>query len=171
MRIELTKFPSDADWLETKRRALITIGKIPVKPPDSEWKFKILQARHSPIRYLQYSFDLIGIPSYISTHFARHVHAQPYIKTQRNDRQNEYDRTKAPQDMPVNMIWDMNAEELMIIFNKRLCGQADPATRKIVNEMKDLVIESDEVWKYFAVPMCKYIGFCPEFKSCKSYKE
>ena len=171
MEIKITKFPSDDDWMEVKRRALITVGLKPTNPVDDEWKFKILQARHSPIRYLMYSFDFIDIPSYVATHFSRHIHAQPYIKTQRNDRQNKYDRTKAPQDTPVNMIWDINAEELMTIFNKRLCGQADPVTRKIVNEMKKLVIETDKVWESFAVPMCKYINFCPEFKSCGLYKE
>lgn len=32
----LLSAPSDTDWLECKRRALITIGKEPIKPPTSE---------------------------------------------------------------------------------------------------------------------------------------
>ena len=47
MKIDLIGYPYYYDWLEVKRRALVTIGKSPAKPPSSEWKHK---ARHSPIR-------------------------------------------------------------------------------------------------------------------------
>lgn len=63
----LLSAPTDADWLECKRRALITIGKHPINPPSSEWKHAILEARHSPIRYLVYSFYM-EVPSWVSVH-------------------------------------------------------------------------------------------------------
>jgi len=110
MKITLLKHPTEEDWLEVKRRALVTVGKTPIEPPSMAWKRDILKARHSPIRYLRFSFLIEDIPYWVSVHLCRHVHAQPYVKSQRNDRQREYDRTKAPQDAPVNMIWDMNAE-------------------------------------------------------------
>ena len=107
MKIKVTEYPKENDFLEVKRRALVTVGKKAKTIPDEEWIIKILKANHSPIRRLRFSFDLYGIPSWVATHLCRHIHAQPYVKSQRNDRQEEYDRNKAPQDAPVDMIWDM----------------------------------------------------------------
>ena len=167
MEVHIIKSPTEQDWMEVKRRALVTVGKNPVTPPDDEWKHKILKARHSPIRYLQFSFYLEDIPSYVSVHLVRHVHSQPYVKSQRNDRQSEYDRTKAPQDTPVDMIWDMNAEEFMTISNKRLCRLADPVTRSVVQKMCDEVSRVNPEFKDFLVPNCQYLGECKEMFSCK----
>ena len=107
MKIDLIDYPSDYDWMEVKRRALVTVGKSPINSPSSEWKHSILKARHSPIRYLIYSYYM-EIPYWVSTHLARHVHAQPYIKSQRNDRQSDYDRDAARQDATISMIFDVN---------------------------------------------------------------
>ena len=60
MKIEITEYPTDNDWLEVKKRALVTIGKKLKTPPDAEWKRAILKARHSPIRRLRFSFTLKG---------------------------------------------------------------------------------------------------------------
>lgn len=140
MKIDLIDYPSDYDWMEVKRRALVTVGKSPINSPSSEWKRSILKARHSPIRYLVYSYYM-EIPYWVSTHLARHVHAQPYIKSQRNDRQSDYDRDAARQDATISMIFDVNAEELQVIANKRLCQQAAKETRTVVWEMCRLAEE------------------------------
>ena len=166
MNVILLKGPTEEDWMAVKERALVTIGKEPVKPPDSDWKHKILEARHSPIRYLRYSFKLEGIPSWVSVHLVRHVHAQPYVKSQRNDRQSEYDRTKAPQDAPVDMIWDINAEELMVIANKRLCGQASMETRIVVKDICSLAQKHTPEFDGLLVPMCVYQNGCHEMRPC-----
>ena len=105
MKITLLEYPVEQDWIEVKRRALVTVGKDKFAPPTDEWKDKILNARHSPIRRLRFSFLIEDIPSWVSVHLCRHIHAQPYVKSQRNDRQSKYDRGKAPQDAPVSMIW------------------------------------------------------------------
>lgn len=165
--IVLTEFPTERDWMECKRRALITVGLKAKTPPTDEWKHRILEARHSPIRYLKFSFDLIGIPYWVSVHLCRHVHAQPYVRSQRNDRQDEYDRDKAPQDAPVNMILDVNAEELMVVANKRLCNQASLETRAVVRRMCDLVEKQCPEFRGLLVPMCEYCGgVCHEMKPC-----
>lgn len=170
MEISLLCYPKDEDWMGVKVRNLVTIGKKPVNPPDDIYKKKMLMARHSTIRWLRFSFYFENIPYYISVHLCRHVHAQPYVKSQRNDRQSEYDRTKAPQDAPVNMILDMNAEEFLTICNKRLCMTAAKETREVVQRMCDLVAESNPEFKQFMVPMCEYHnGICQEFYSCKKY--
>lgn len=166
MKIEMIEFPNEQDWLAVKQRALVTIGKKAVNLPDLDWKKKILKARHSPIRRLHFSF-FIECPYWVSVHLCRHIHAQPYVKSQRNDRQSDYDRTKAPQDALVNMIWDMNAEELMVIANKRLCQQTAKETRKIVQEMCNLVMEQCPEFENLLVPMCQYQGgVCHEIYSC-----
>lgn len=167
MNVEMIEFPNEQDWLEVKRRALVTIGKVPKTPPDFEWKHKILRARHSPIRRLHFAF-YIECPYYVSVHLCRHIHAQPYVGTQRNDRQNKYDRRKAPQDAMVGMIWDMNAEELMTIANKRLCKQASEETREVVKKICDLVVKQLPEFEGLLVPACVYQGgVCHEMYSCR----
>lgn len=156
-KISLIQAPSEDDWMAAKWRALVTIGKKPVNPPSSEWKREILAARHSPIRYLRYSFYL-EVPSWVSVHLCRHIHAQPYVKSQRNDRQHDYDRNAARQDAMVSMIWDVNAEELQVIANKRLCKMASEETRLVVSQMCELAEEATPEFKGLLVPMCVYCG-------------
>lgn len=165
MKVELIEHPIEQDWMEVKRRALVTIGKMPVKEPDEAWKKSILEARHSPIRYLRFSFYL-EVPYWVSVHLCRHIHAQPYVKTQRNDRQSEYDRNSAPQDTTVCMIWDMNAEELINIANKRLCNLASPETQSVVLMMCKEVLKVNPEFKHELVPMCIRNGGCHEMYPC-----
>lgn len=172
MEIKVTEYPKEKDFIELKRRALVTIGKKVKNAPDMEWVRRILEANHSPIRRLRFSFDIIGVPSWVATHLCRHIHAQPYVKSQRNDRQNDYDRNTAPQNAPVDMIWDMNAEELITICHKRLCRQASNETREVVKEIARQVEELCPVFKGLLVPMCKYRnGKCTEMFSCKGVNE
>lgn len=171
MNVVMTKWPTAADWSECKRRALKTMGMNKVKTmPTEEWKKKILRARHSPIRCLTFSFD-IECPSWVSVHLCRHLHAQPYVQSQRNDRQKKYDRTKAPQDSPVVMTWDMNAEELMTIMNKRLCHLASPETRQVVQAMKFLVLDRCPEFEDELIPNCELYHGCREMQSCGRYEE
>ena len=172
MKVTILEFPDRSDWIAVKKRALVTVGLTSCKDPTDQWKHDILNARHSPIRRLRFSFLLTDIPYYVSVHLCRHIHAQPYVKSQRSDRQKEqgYIREKKAQDEPVTMIWDMGGEELLTVFNKRLCGCADPTTRKLVRMIADAVIERDPIYKPFAVPMCKYLGRCPEMFPCKECK-
>lgn len=160
--------PTPVDWLLTKRCALYTIGKdISSTYVSTEWKHDILEARHSPIRELKYIFEL-EVPYWVSVHLCRHVHAQPYVQSQRNDRQNNYDRKKAPQDTPVKMLWSMNAEELMTVANKRLCGKASAETREVVQMMCEEVLKKCPEFDGLLVPMCKYHGgVCHEMFPCK----
>lgn len=168
MTVELIGAPSAQDWMEVKHRALVTVGKHSVNAPTENWKHQILEARHSPIRYLRYSFYL-EIPYWVSVHLCRHIHAQPYVKSQRNDRQNEYDRNTAPQNATVYMIWDVNAEELQVIANKRLCMMASKETREVVQAMCKLAEEHTPELKGLLVPMCVHQGgICHEMNGgCK----
>lgn len=171
MEIKITEYPTEKDFIEVKRRALVTIGKKVKNAPEEDWIIRIIKANHSPIRRLRFSFDLIGIPSWVATHLCRHVHAQPYVKSQRNDRQSDYDRNLAPQNAPVDMIWDMNAEELITICHKRLCKQASKETRQVMQMIVDEVVKVAPYMKDVLVPLCAYRnGKCTEMFSCKGVK-
>lgn len=165
--VTMTEHPSEHDWYECKRRALKTMGYNTVLTmPDHDWKHRILKSRHSPIRRLNFSFD-IECPYWVSVHLCRHLHAQPYVRSQRNDRQDMYDRNDAPQDAPVCMIWDMNAEELMTVANKRLCMQASEETRHVVQLMCDAVLQWHPEFEGLLVPNCVHNGgVCHEMYPC-----
>lgn len=171
MTVKLLKYPSAEDWIFCKKCALVTVGKESIAEPSQGWKHRILEARHSPIRVLWFAFEF-DLPYWVSVHFARHVHSQPFVVSQRNDRQSNYDRNKAPQDEQVKMIWYFNAEELQIIANKRLCQQASEETRQLVQMMCDEVIKMCPEFEGLLVPMCVYHGGkCHEMFSCKSQKK
>lgn len=77
------------------------------------------------------------------------------------------DGDKAPRDTPVDMIWYLNAEELMIVSNKRLCMKAAPKTREVVQAMCDLVEKEMPEFEGLLVPMCEYCGgVCHEPEPC-----
>lgn len=167
MKVELIKYPTTEDWMLCKQCALVTVGKNAVTEPDINWKHEILEARHSPIRVLNFTFKL-EIPYWVSVHLCRHIHSQPFVRSQRNDRQTEYDRNSAPQDATVTMLWYMNAEELMVVANKRLCKQASEETRQVVQAMCDEVIKVCPEFKGLLVPMCVYHnGKCHEMYPCE----
>ena len=167
MIVEILKHPTDEDWMLCKQCTLVTVSKKPTSPPTEDWKVKLLRSNHSPIRTLQFCFRLTDIPYYVMGHLVRHIHSIPFVSTQRNDRQDNYDRRAARQDAPVSMCWYMNAEELMTIAHKRLCMQAAPETRQVVQEICDKVVELNPEFKGLLVPNCAYRGgLCDEFNCC-----
>lgn len=168
LKVSIMESPTADDWMAVKRRALVTVGLTPKSAPNNEWKYKILKARHSPIRRLRFAFYIEDIPYCISTHLARHVHAQPYIRSERTDRTG-IDRHGLRQDAPVNMIWDINGEELMIFMNKRLCKKADPITQQVAKLIQEQVTIWAPEFVPFMQPMCMYLHECPEMESCGYY--
>ena len=175
MEVHVLKHPTTEDWILARKCTLVTVSKDSDKEPSMEWKEKLLKARHSPIRTLQFCFKLVDIPYWVSVHLTRHVHATPFVATQRNDRQDKYDRGEAPQNQPVTMCWYMNAEELMTIANKRLCNQASKETRAVIKEICKNVILLNPEFSNVLEPMCYYRGGrCDEFNCCgfnATYKE
>ena len=71
MKVTVLKYPKEVDWFEVRRRALVTIGKLPNPDKETglEWKNKMLRCRHSPIRYLQFSFYLSDIPYWLHSNY------------------------------------------------------------------------------------------------------
>ena len=146
---------------------VVTQRGIAVNPARADLKEKLVKAEHSPLRELWFGIKMT-IPSYISVHFVRHhIGVNHYVQSQRNDRQSNYDRTKAPQDAMVSHIMSINAQELVFMAHKRLCGQADPLTRKVMQEIVKQVAEVNPEFKDVLVPLCGYRnGKCTEFNCC-----
>ena len=165
--VEMLKSPTDEDWMWVKTCTLNTVGKKSTKLPTEEWKKKLIEAEHSPMRELWFGFRL-EIPYWVSVHLVRHhIGCNHYVQTQRNDRQEKYDRNSAPQGQIVSHILSINAKELVFMAHKRLCGQASPETRAVVSKMRDLVIEKYPEFKDVLVPLCQYRGgVCTEFYPC-----
>lgn len=169
VEVNLIRWPSEDDWLIVKKCAFATIGKDTNVPPSDEWKHKILRARHSPIRELPFLFEIKEVPSWVATHLARHhVGVQPYIQSQRNDRQKDYDRNAARQDAPVNMMISLNGESIQTLANKRLCNMASPETRYLVAKMCHEAVEYEPALNGLLIPMCEHQGgICHEMKPCR----
>lgn len=167
MEVKILRYPQKEDWERCKTFALNTVGKNFSGTEVSDgWKKKILQAEHSPIRTLMFTIRM-EIPYYVSVHFCRHKYGvEHYVTSQRNDRQTNYDRDAARQDAPVVHIMDINAQALMTMARRRLCGQADPKTRAVMRKIVAEVTELCPEFGPFLAPMCEYQGKCPEFVSC-----
>ena len=166
-KVEILKHPTDEDWMWCKTCTLNTVGKTSAKLPTAEGKHKILEAGHSPIRELWFGIKM-QIPYYVSVHFVRHhIGVNHYVQTQRNDRQGNYDRTKATQDTMVSHVMSINAQELIFMSHKRLCSQASAETRAV---MKEICKQVEELFPEFIgllVPECVYRGYtCTEFYPC-----
>jgi len=166
-KVEILKHPTDEDWMWCKTCTLNTVGKTSTKLPTAEWKHKILEAGHSPIRELWFGIKM-QIPYFVSVHFVRHhIGVNHYVQTQRNDRQGNYDRTKAPQDTTVSHIMSINAQELIFMSHKRLCSQASVETRTVMKEICRQVEELCPEFIGLLVPECVYRnGKCTEFYPC-----
>lgn len=168
MKVEILKYPTEEDWLLCKRVTLNTVSKDSTKMPSDEWKVKLLEAEHSPVRTLNFCIKMIDIPYFVSVHFVRHKFGvEHFVTSQRNDRQTKYDRNKAPQDAPVTHIMYLNAQSLINIAHKRLCFQASKETRELMNLIVEEVLKTNPEFKTVLVPNCVYRGGkCTEFKCC-----
>lgn len=167
MKIKILKYPTQQDWQWVKTCTLNTVGKKSTSLPTDEWKIKLIKSEHSPLRELWFGIKM-EIPYWVSVHFVRHhIGVNHYVQTQRNDRQNKYDRNLAPQGEMVSHIMSINAQELVFMAHKRLCLQASKETREVMQEICKQIIELCPEFKDVLVPMCKYRnGRCDEFFPC-----
>jgi len=170
VKVEILRHPTDEDWQRCKMLAMNTIGRTwRSKLVSDVWKRKILKAGHSPIRTLMFTIKM-EVPYWVSVHFVRHKYGvEHYVTSQRNDRQDNYDRTQAPQGEMVTHIMDINAQELIQMARMRLCGQASEETRQAMYAICKAVLEVNPEFRGFLVPKCRYgeMGFyCNEFKPC-----
>lgn len=165
--VSILRRPTADDWNRCKDLAMRTMGKTWTgNEVTDEWMHKMLECRHSPIRTLMFTIE-ITCPYFVSVHLVRHkIGVEHFVQSQRNDRQSSYDRQLAPQNSMVTHTMDINAESLMIMSNRRLCGQADPTTRYTMTKICREVEEVNPEFKGHLVPMCHWLRHCPEAKPC-----
>lgn len=174
MQITILKAPTADDWKFVYKCCLTTMKRgyditKDVKEPTTEWKQKILEARHSPIRTLTFDIHIKDIPTWLKGHFVRHkIGVEHFVSTSRNDRQHEFDRNKAPQSAPVDMIMHLNAEALITIAQKRLCGKASPEMQQIMQVICSEVLKTNPEFAKVLVKPCVFNnGICHEFTRCR----
>lgn len=149
MKTDILKIKGD--WQEVADDCRSTVGKPPLwKEPSKDFKVKLLIAEHSPIRDISVRWIWRGIKSWVATHWTRHKW-EPFVTTQRTDRTG-VNRDDLPQDAPVVHIMDINAQALMTMARRRLCGQADPATCGV---MRKIVAAVSEVCRSLARFLCR----------------
>lgn len=169
--IEIIRHPTEKDWERCKLLALNTIGKRNAGGTVGDgWKRKMLKAEHSPIRTLMFTIRM-EVPYWSSVHFCRHKFGvEHFVTSQRNDRQDKYNRNEAPQNATVTHIMDINAAELMQIARMRLCGQSADETREIMESICDAVLKTNPEFSEVLKPKCLIHGGCNEFNPCGRYK-
>jgi hypothetical protein len=157
------------DWEEVVDDCRATVSKPPLgKEPSKEFKRKMVIAEHDPIRDIIVKFRWKDMPYYVAMHWKTHIW-RGRTNTQRNDRQDKYDRRKAPQDELVTFTGDPNVQHLIDTMRKRLCNMADPETRKYAESLKrDLRPVEPEISDVL-VPNCVYRCGCPEPNGCGWY--
>lgn len=156
------------DWTEIKNECRHTDNKEDTSKEATE-KFvkQLLISEHSPIRLARIKWSWDGIKSWISVHFARHwLGWEKWVSTQRTDRTG-VNRDKSPQDTPVNMDIEANAQALINVSRYRLCKQASKETREYMMDLKAAIKDAGQKEiSDVMVPNCIYRMGCPEFKCC-----
>ena len=156
------------DWMEVVDDCRATVAKPPLgKEPSTIWKRNILISEHDPIRDIEVKFKW-RIPYWVAMHWKTHIW-RSRTNSQRNDRQTDYDRRKAPQDSPVDFIGDANAQHLIDTLRKRLCFMASPETRDCAVDLKKELRNHEAEISDVLVPNCVYRCGCPESNGCGWY--
>lgn len=159
------------DWKRVKNHCRTTVGKeFTENEPSEDFKKKLLISEHTPIRLIEIDWTWKNIKSWVATEWSRHKF-EKFITSQRNDRQNNYDRNKAPQDSPVNYDGFANAQNLIDAWRKRLCFCATKEARDLAMDFKKELSKTNPELANVLVPNCIYRFGCPEFKPCGFFRD
>lgn len=159
---------TNVNWRDIKNECRNTINKEATDvEPNQQFIKQILISEHSPIRLATIRWRWEGIKYWISTHWCRHwLGFDKWVSTQRTDRTG-IDRDKSPQDAPVNMDVNANAQALINIARYRLCRQASSETRAYMEDVKLAIAGAGQPEiANVLVPNCIYRAGCPEFTCC-----
>lgn len=163
----ITKFEEIRDnWTLIKNACRTTVRKkFTDNKATDNFKKKLLISEHSPIRLFEVYWKWDGIPYFISTEWSRH-RFEKFISSQRNDRQDQYDRNAARQDAPVTFDGFANMQNLIDAWRKRLCCQATKEARELAEDFKVKLHETHPFEANVLVPSCVYRDGCPELTPC-----
>lgn len=168
MQTEILKIKGD--WVEVVDDCRATVAKPELgREPSVKFKRDMVIAEHDPIRDIEIRFRWSNIPYWVAMHFKTHIW-RSRTNTQRNDRQQSYDRNKASQDTPVDFIGNMNAQHCIDTARKRLCHMAAPETRSYMIDLKKALHSVEPEISDAMVPNCIYRCGCPEANGCGWYQ-
>ena len=169
MKTEILKIKGD--WIEVVDDCRATVAKPELgREPSTKFKRDMVIAEHDPIRDIEVRFRWRDIPYWVAMHFKTHIW-RCRTNTQRNDRQQKYDRRKAPQDAAVDLIGNMNTQHAIDTGRKRLCYMAAPETREHMEDFKISLRMVEPEISDGMVPICVYRCGCPEPHGCGWYSK
>lgn len=158
------------DWEEVVNDCRMTVAKGMLgHEPSTAFKKAILISEHDPIRDIEVKFRWANMKYWIAMHWKTHIW-RSRTNTQRNDRQDDYDRNKAPQDQLVDFVGDPNAQHLIDTMRKRLCFMAASETREYAEDLKRTLRKVEPELSNVLVPNCIYRCGCPENGPCKFFE-
>jgi hypothetical protein len=157
------------DWEEVVNDCRMTVSKGGLgHEPSKEFKKSILISEHDPIRDIEVKFRWASIPYWVAMHWKTHIW-RSRTNTQRNDRQDDYDRDEEPQKHHVEFVGDANAQHLIDTMRKRLCFMASSETREYAEDLKKTLRSVEPELSDVLVPNCVYRCGCPENGECKFF--
>jgi hypothetical protein len=131
---------------------------------DAKTWGKFLLSEHSPIRVATYRI-VMTVPYWVSVHFCRHkIGVEHFVTSRREDITGE---KRSDQDL-VNHEMIINAQALITMARKRLCGKASDETKKVMMLIKESVFKIDRPLFRSMNPDCVYRGQCNEMTPCGS---
>ena len=124
----------------------------------------IYRCEHSPIRTQLFWVEMRDIPTFVSVHLVRHnIGVTHFVSSNRDDRGGN---AEADRNTPVNHSMLINAQALINMARKRLCGKASVETRDVMYDIRSSIHEVDPDLASYMVPECLYRGGCHELKPC-----
>ena len=114
--VKITVTDIGGTYRDVADAARTTIGLKEGKKEISEsYMYKMYKCEHSPIRLREFKIVIENCPSWVATHFVRHhIGVEKFVSTQRTDRTG-IDRNKLPQDAPVRLQMNCNAQAIINI--------------------------------------------------------
>lgn len=123
-------------------------------------------AEHSPCRTQLFWLEMQGIPSFVSVHFVRHkIGVEHFVMSNRDDRGGG-EAGEVTRLSPVNHGMLINAQALINMARKRLCGKAHIETQRVMLSILNAMRETDPALARCLVPDCLYRHRCNELSSC-----
>lgn len=164
VRVEVIHY--DDLWQMIKNVTMTTIGKDKGKYPDSEWKLKLIQSEHSPIRVGYFIVKIYDAPQFVHGHLVRHSNGvTPFVSTLRNDR-NDYDEVPNRNTLQ-SAGYMINFQALINISRKRCCHCASYETQYVWNLVLEAIKDKEPELYSKCVKECIYRnGLCPEMFTC-----
>lgn len=157
-----------------RRAARLTAGKPDNgKPPTLQQWADMLRAEESPIRAYWLYVEIEAMPYWVACQLTRHkIGVEWFLGSQRPERRNDpaYDRGAARQDTPIPVGFVANAQALISISRKRLCGKASPETRAVWAAVKRAMSNAEDTYvceiSYYMEADCNYRNWCGQRKPC-----